>query len=981
MDETPGVPEHSAEEWEGIKELVYQWETERPQDLDAWLTERCPDGPIRREVERLARAAATSGDFLLGRAAEEHLGIAASHPVHIGRYRVIEELGSGGLGVVYAAYDPALERKVAIKVLADKASPQSERRKRLRWDAKAASATQHPNIVVIYDVGNDAGLDYIVMECVEGQPLGQLMSAGRLPPRTVLKYALQIADALDAAHRGGIIHRDLNPNNIMITKDGWVKLLDFGLAKHDDPGAEHTSLPATIEGHFAGTVAYVSPEQAEGKPVDVRGDIFSFGCILFEMLTGKQAFQGQSAVSILGSIIHQPAPALRDEVPPLDERFETIVQGCLRKEPDQRFSNIVEVRSRLAEMVQANEPGQRPVRGTRRRWIRRAMGAGIAALLVFGAIRVAPWQLGENAERAYMARLTVDSGLASFPTISRDGKMLAYVSDRAGDGSLDLWVQHWGQADATRLTFDHKDKSSPAFTPAADNVVYRSEQDGGGLYTISTFGGQARLLAPGGRDGGFSWDGNWLAYWMGTVGGAFHRGCAKIYIMPASGGQPEEFPTGFEAAAYPVWSSTAKQFIFLGRKAGSADVDWWVASIADHTVRPTGLLQKFRKSSIFPQPRSYFLMPAAWLTDSTVLFSAKTFDTINLWGVRVNADGGTPGDAHQWTSGTGIEDYPAATLTTADGSTRTVFAALTVSTAIWRIPLNSGGEASGPAQRLIQGLTGIGSPSVSADGGKMTFSANQPGGQSLRFVDLGLQPPAVPAVVHLSLAVDHPVMSGDGSTLAWATGRDGYIMPSHGGTPKKICSACGPPTHLSFDGNAALFEGGGTSEDLILWVRGQKSRPLFSSTDNRPWMQNSGRFSPDRRWVAFSGWHDGSDARQILIVPVTPDGVVPTGQILELTNDEFVNKEPFWSPDGKRIYFVSDRDGSDCVWARNIDPVSAHPSGPAFPVAHFHSAAMAIHGPGRYSGTIGLSVARDFLVLTLTETGGNVWERSNRTRL
>ncbi len=226
MPDTPEA-ESSGTEWEVVKDLVFQWETDQPSDLDGWLGEHCPNPAIRKEVERLARAAATSGDFLEAGAAQEHLGIAAQHPVNIGRYRVIEELGAGGSGVVYAAYDPTLERKVAIKVLAERTAATNRHRKRLRWDAKAASATAHPNIVTIHDMGNDGGFDFIVMECVDGRPLGKLIAAGGLSVQTLLLYAIQIAGALEAAHGGGIVHRDLKPNNIMVTDEGAVKILDF----------------------------------------------------------------------------------------------------------------------------------------------------------------------------------------------------------------------------------------------------------------------------------------------------------------------------------------------------------------------------------------------------------------------------------------------------------------------------------------------------------------------------------------------------------------------------------------------------------------------------------------------------------------------------------------------------------------------------------------------------------------------------------
>ena len=222
----------------------------------------------------------------------------------------------------------------------------------------------------------------------------------------------------------------------------------------------------------------------------------------------------------------------------------------------------------------------------------------------------------------------------------------------------------------------------------------------------------------------------------------------------------------------------------------------------------------------------------------------------------------------------------------------------------------------------------------------------------------------------------HAVLSGDGSTIAWLYGAAGFAMAVRGTEPEEICRPCGPPTHLTFDGREALFQGPGTADDLLLVVCGQKPRALFHTPDGAPLVQSSGHFSPNGRWVAFSGWHADSTAKQILIVPVTADGLVPAGQMVEVTNDAFANREPVWSPDGRRIYFLSNRDGFKCVWARDVDPVSARLLGAAYPVAHFHDAEKVILGPSPYSGSIGLSVARDFLVLTLTETTGSIWARS-----
>lgn len=192
-----------------------------------------------------------------------------------------------------------------------------------------------------------------------------------------------------------------------------------------------------------------------------------------------------------------------------------------------------------------------------------------------------------------------------------------------------------------------------------------------------------------------------------------------------------------------------------------------------------------------------------------------------------------------------------------------------------------------------------------------------------------------------------------------------------------ICQICGAPTHLNFDGTKAIFEDGRPEqkEELLLAGPGQNPRPLFHIAGGRPWMQSGGRFSPDEKWVAFSGWHEGEHARQILVVPLTADGAVAANQVVEIASDSYSNREPVWSPDGRRIYFLSDRDGSTCVWARDVDAESKRPVGDSFEAAHFHGAGRLVRGPTANPGSIGLSATSNFLVLTLTDTKGNIWAR------
>jgi serine/threonine-protein kinase len=271
------------------------------------------------------------------------------------QYQLLEKLGSGGMGDVYKAQDTRLNRFVAIKVLPAKMSTDPERRRRFVQEAQAASALNHPNIITIYDIVSEGDAQFMVMEFVSGSTLHDSIPAGGLPVPQVLQYGAQMADALAAAHAAGIIHRDLKPSNVMITRSGLVKVLDFGLAKLTDlsPTGDKQSAdlgPLTQEGAILGTVSYMSPEQAEGKPVDARSDIFSFGSVLYEMVSGRRAFDGGSSISTLSSVLRDDVKPFADVAPDTPPLLEAIISRCLPKDPNSRWQSMKEVEKALTSL-------------------------------------------------------------------------------------------------------------------------------------------------------------------------------------------------------------------------------------------------------------------------------------------------------------------------------------------------------------------------------------------------------------------------------------------------------------------------------------------------------------------------------------------------------------------------------------------------------------------------------------------------------
>jgi len=282
----------------------------------------------------------------------------------LAHYEIIDKLGEGGMGVVYKARDTHLDRFVAIKVLPAEKVSNPERKRRFVQEAKSASALNHPNIVHIYDIDQQDGMDYIAMEYVAGKTLDLLIPRHGLRVNEVLKYAVQMADALARAHGAGIIHRDLKPGNIMISDEGAAKVLDFGLAKLADSSsktgddATRTLRPQTEEGVIVGTASYMSPEQAEGKQVDARSDIFSFGAVLYEMVTGQRAFQGDSSMSTIAAILNKEPKAAGEIVPSTPHDLVKIINRCLRKDPEKRFQGMADLKVALAELKEESDSGK-----------------------------------------------------------------------------------------------------------------------------------------------------------------------------------------------------------------------------------------------------------------------------------------------------------------------------------------------------------------------------------------------------------------------------------------------------------------------------------------------------------------------------------------------------------------------------------------------------------------------------------------------
>ena len=476
----------------------------------------------------------------------------------LGHYRIESKLGEGGMGEVWKARDTRLDRFIALKTLPAEKVADPERRNRFVLEAKAASALNHPNIVHVYDIADSAGVPFIAMEYVVGKTLDQLTGRNGLRLNEALKYAIQIADALARAHSSGIVHRDLKPSNIMVDEHGLVKVLDFGLAKLTEPVPGEFSLtqslrtpenPKTEEGTIVGTAAYMSPEQAEGKPVDARSDIFSFGSVLYEMTTGRRAFQNDTKLSTLSAILEKeptPVSAILPKTPP---ELEKLIARCLRKDPDRRIQHMGDVKLALEELKEESDSGRLqapvlPAAGATRRVPKTLLAALVVTVLAVTAAAVV-WlrSAGKPADRSNWVQLTNLPDAVSQPSLSPDGRFLTFIRGAetfAAPGQI--YVKMLPDGEPVQLTHDDSQKMSPAFSTDGTQIAYTvvSAENQWDTWVVPVLGGQPRLWLP--NASGLVWSGKGKILFseiknndihMGIVQAEDSRAGERVVYLPA----------------------------------------------------------------------------------------------------------------------------------------------------------------------------------------------------------------------------------------------------------------------------------------------------------------------------------------------------------------------------------------------------------------------------------------------------------------
>lgn len=817
----------------------------------------------------------------------------------LGPYEILDPLGAGGMGEVYRARDSRLERTVAIKVLPSHLSSNPDLKQRFLREARAISSLQHPHICTLHDVGSQDGVDFLVMEYLEGESLAVRLARGPLPTEQVLRYGMEIADGLDKAHRQGVVHRDLKPGNVVITKSG-AKLLDFGLAKPTPTMATESTLglaptresplsPITTQGMVVGTFQYMSPEQVTGREADPRSDIFALGAVLYEMATGKRAFDGKSQISVASAVLErepEPLTAVQPSAPPVLDR---IVRNCLAKDPDARYQSAHDVKLQLQGLLEGglSSTALAAAAAPGRRWkLRERVAWSLAAVLLVAAVALAAGymqRLPRPARAQHFALpLTV---MARSLAISPDGRQIALVAPDEETGRTVIWLNQVGSLEVKAIA-ETEGATHPFWSPDSQFLGFFADNK---LKKLSLRDGSVQALAnaPAGRGG--SWSPRGVIVYAPDAAGPLWR-------VSESGGQPEQITTMKESLIshrWPEFLPDGKHFLYLQATFTTADNPLDAVLLAELDSKeskrvvqatsnarysPSGHLLLVRNRQLIALPFDASSGQAG--SEATRLAEGVQYSSSIYQGSFAVSDAGT-----------------LVYLTGTD---------LSLSQLTWM-------DRSGKELGTVGPVQSQNNPRLSPDGSKLLFDASDPSASN---VDIYLYDLA--RNVSRRMTFD----PGEDAAAVWSPDGRRFVFRSSGNATLWVMAASGleKPTEVVRVGAVADVVGNSWLPDGTLIatlqppdggyhlvkvsVQGRSQSRLLAGSGDRI----NGQVSPDGRWMAYMSNETGNWEVYVTRYP-------------ELQGKFQVSAggggDPRWRRDGKEIFYVNRKNALFAV------PVSA----------------------------------------------------------
>jgi serine/threonine-protein kinase len=783
------------------------------------------------------------------------------------------------MGEVWRATDKRLSRDVAIKTLPADVAADPERLARFRREAQLLASLNHPNIAAIHGIEEAGAQPFLVLELVPGEDLAQRLKQGPVPVDEALAIARQVAEALEDAHEHGVVHRDLKPANVKVTPDGKVKVLDFGLAKawgvdpasgsapdlSESPTLAHTG---TAAGVILGTAAYMSPEQARGKPVDKRSDVWSFGALLHEMLTGRQLFEGETVSDVLAAVLtREPDWSALPTATPAPVR--RLLQRCLVRDPKQRLRDIGEARIALTAPPGATDTAPPlPRRGSRTTALLAILGAALAAVAGYALRGPAPAAVPLVGTSTTARQLTFEPGLEAEPSISPDGNYVAYTSNERG--TLDVVVMPLMGGEPRFLADSDADEAQAAWSPDGSRIAFTSARDQGrrlssvaGLSALSPFvlgkggdvfiapaaGGPAVELVDRASYPAWSPDGREVAF-LSDRGGQW-----DIWVVPADGGEPRQLSNDLDIDYEPAFSPDGRWIAFGTHRPGQTRARLRVVPRAGGTPQEVEL------------PGAIALSPS-WSPDGAWIYYAGSRSLsesrASLWRAAFPAPAGAPARVERVTLGETVDDDPVL----AAQRSRLVYGRALYSSDLYELDVASGAVRQVTTASCLEDY-----PQLSPDGATLLFWSDRSGGPGLFTIPragTGPWQPLIPPDVEGIM----PRWSPDGKSVAYVRTTAGEV-------------------------SIAVQPVGGLSARILASVR------LGENTLQGP------SWSPDGRSVAFTQNSSGADSRiQVADLSGTRKDIAAPGGLVLF---------PVFAPDGRRLAFQQDKDAARQIWSVSLE--------------------------------------------------------------
>jgi Tol biopolymer transport system component len=820
----------------------------------------------------------------------------------LGHYRIVLEIGRGGMGVVYQAEDTTLARPVALKILPPELAADADRRQRFKSEALALATLNHPHIVTVHSVEEAGGVHFITMELVKGQTLADALPAHGVPLPRFFEIAIPLADAVAAAHQQGITHRDLKPANVMIGVDGRLKVLDFGLAKAmpgEWSGTELPTIAATRPGHTVGTPAYMSPEQAQGERVDARSDIFALGIVFYELLTGRRPFEGSNPAAVVSAILRDTPRLLSEVQSTVPRALARLVDRCLAKKPADRFQSAIDLRHSLEEVKQDVESGDafavaRPAPAPSPPPSPMWGYATLAGVAVLAALAAGLWFVfgRDDADPPAVpqlrnpVQLTSTFDVESYPTWSPDGERVAYQSHESAFwtiGNHDIWVTQLGSGEPRNLTADSPaNDRRPSWSPDGREIAFFSDRDGEwGVWVVPALGGGAkRVLGLPGFFGGSSWsapqwapDGTRL-FVLAEEGSDRQNVVIELRLDTLETSRialPEhESPRRWDLSVRP----DGRRFAYLEAGGGNPELSrlWTIAASGGEALPLTDGLTN--------------VWSPTWSSDGRrIFFVSNRGGSLDLWQQAVSDDGRAVGEPLAVTTGIGMRSA----VFSPDGNRLAYSRGVKVSN-VWRVPIPTDRPATwADAEQITRERAYVEFVDVSPGSQRLAVSSDRRGNQ-----DLWVLPAAGGEMTALTTDPTpdwNPRWSPDGSQIvfyAYRSGnRDVWVMPARGGPARQLTSHTAGDSFPTWSplGDEIAFQSLRDGETAIFLVADTGGEPRRVATGG------SADWAPDGQWLAVS--REGRLSR----VPRNGGEPVPMSTVPHEVNT------PRVSHDGRSIYF------------------------------------------------------------------------------